>query len=162
MVKPAARPRTEIGWREMVALPGLGIPELKAKIDTGARTSALHAIDIRPETRDGVAWVSFRVPYARGGGRMRTAAPVLDEREIRNTSGVPERRYVIETVLILGTHRWQIEVSLANRAKMEFELILGRTAIRRHRMLVDAGRSYLVGAPVGPKPKRPVRPGKEG
>lgn len=150
--KPHARPQLadlqQIGWRELIALPDLNIPEMKAKIDTGARTSALHAVDIETFERDGEEWASFVVPRA---GRQRRSARLVDQRPIKNTSGIPENRMVVETTLLLGAHRWRIEASLANREKMEFELILGRTAIRRHGLLVDPGRSFLAGPPVGKK-----------
>ncbi|MCA8882872.1 MAG: ATP-dependent zinc protease [Rhodobacteraceae bacterium] len=142
----------QIGWRERVALPDLGIHEMKAKIDTGARTSALHAVEVQTFQRDGHDWASFVVPLL---GRERRSARLVDQRPIKNTSGIPETRLVVETTLLLGAHRWRIEASLANREKMEFDLILGRTAIRRHKLLVDPGRSFLAGPPVGRK--APVR-----
>ncbi|WP_428674366.1 ATP-dependent zinc protease family protein [Roseibium sp.] len=137
-----------IGWREIVSLPELGVFDMRAKIDTGARTSALHAEDQEVFDRDGVKWVRFRVPASRHHSDFKVEVPVLDERNIKNTSGVPERRIVIRTVLHLGTHHWHVDVSLANRANMGFDMILGRTAIRRHKVLVDAGRSFLAGKPV--------------
>ena len=138
----------QIGWRELVSLPDLGIGEMKAKIDTGARTSALHAVDVEIFRKEDEDWASFVVPRL---GRDRRSARLVDQREIRNTSGIPENRMVVETTLLLGRHRWRIEASLANREKMEFDLILGRTAIRRHGLLVDPGRSFLAGPPVGKK-----------
>ncbi|WP_428687799.1 ATP-dependent zinc protease family protein [Roseibium sp.] len=137
-----------IGWREIVSLPELGVFDMRAKIDTGARTSALHAEDQEVFDRDGAKWVRFRVPASRHHSDFKVEVPVLDERNIKNTSGVPERRIVIRTVLHLGTHHWHVDVSLANRANMGFDMILGRTAIRRHKVLVDAGRSFLAGKPV--------------
>lgn len=134
-----------IGWREWIGLPELGIPTIKAKIDTGARTSALHAIQLRPFEEDGVRMIEFHVPRPGAPRAERCRAAIVDEREIKNTSGIPERRYVVATTLILGRRHWQIELSLADREKMEFDVILGRTAIRRHRILVDPGRSFLAG-----------------
>tara|TARA_R110002124_G_scaffold62609_5_gene171093 strand:+ start:1669 stop:2130 length:462 start_codon:yes stop_codon:yes gene_type:complete len=136
-----------IGWREHVGLPDLGIALLQAKIDTGARTSALHAIDLQTFDKEGECWISFHVPHRGRHKDQRQSAKILDEREIRNTSGVPEMRYVIATKLALGRRRWRIEVSLADREQMKFDLILGRTAIRRHNMLVAPGKSFLVGLP---------------
>lgn len=147
---PPGRPRQDIGWREEVALPDLHIARLKAKVDTGARTSALHAEAIERFERGGRAWVRFSVPLAASAGRIE--APVADERAIRNTSGRPERRIVIRTLLVLGRRRWPIEVSLADRTEMAFDLILGRTAIRGRRLCVDPGRSFLAGPPVLPAP----------
>ena len=120
---------------------------MAAKIDTGARTSALHALDQRIIERDGVRWVEFMIPVHNRRTSTRVLAPLVDERAIKNTSGVPELRLVVRTLLLLGRHRWQIELSLANRQKMEFDLILGRTAIRRRRLLVDPGRSFMLGLP---------------
>lgn len=139
------RQRREIGWREEVALPDLHIARLKAKVDTGARTSALHAENVERFARGGLAWVRFSVPLAAAAGRIE--APVADEREIRNTSGQAERRIVIRTTLVLGRRRWPIEVSLADRTEMAFDLILGRTALRGRRLCVDPGRSFLAGPP---------------
>lgn len=137
----------EIGWREWIGLPDLGIQSIKAKIDTGARTSALHAVGIEPFEKDGARWISFRVPRPGVPRSQRYEALVVDRRNIKNTSGVPALRYVIETTLLLGRRHWQIELSLADREKMEFDIILGRTAIRRHGLLVDPGRSFLAGPP---------------
>ncbi|MCA1297193.1 ATP-dependent zinc protease family protein [Stappia indica] len=136
-----------IGWREIVSLPDLGIATLKAKIDTGARTSALHAVDQQLFEREGRKWVRFKVPASAAHKTIPVETPLIDERDIKNTSGIPERRFVIRTTLLLGRHHWSIEASLANRAKMEFDLILGRSAIRRRGVLVDPGRSYVAGAP---------------
>lgn len=136
-----------VGWREVVSLPELGVFDMRAKIDTGARTSALHAEDQEIFERDGVKWVRFKVPASRHHADFKVEVPVHDERDIKNTSGVPERRIVIRTVLHLGDRHWHVDVSLANRANMGFDMILGRTAIRRHQVLVDAGRSFLAGKP---------------
>lgn len=146
-------PADVIGWREIVALPELGLPSIRAKIDTGARTSALHAEDQEIYDRDGKTWVRFRLPGSRYHRDMQVDVPVADAREIKNTSGVPEQRLVIETLLILGHHHWHVEVSLANRENMGFDMILGRTAVRGRNVLVDPGRSFLAGEPVVPGTK---------
>lgn len=140
-----------IGWRERISLPEFGIEHIPAKIDTGARTAALHAVDQTVFEVDGERWVEFMIPVhnRRSSGRVRTR--VVDEREIKNTGGIPERRLIVRTQLLLGRHRWLIDVSLANRAKMEFDLILGRTAIRRRGILVDPGHSYLLDARKDPE-----------
>jgi len=139
--------KTEIGWREFVALPRLGINQIKAKVDTGARSSALHAVNIREFERDGDLWVDFEVPLAGRIDHRRISAPIHDQRAIKNTSGIPMDRYVILTSMILGDRQWKIEVSLADRENMGFDLILGRTAIRRRRLVVNAGASFLAGPP---------------
>jgi hypothetical protein len=145
-----ATEQLQIGWRERVGFPDLGIPVLRAKIDTGARTSALHAVDIAEFTQDGEDWVRFGAPLTDHGPITRCSAKLVDLRAIKNTSGKPQDRYVVSTTLLLGHRHWKIEVSLADRDNMGFPLILGRTAMRRHRLLVDPGRSYLAGDPAAP------------
>lgn len=138
-----------IGWREYVGLPELGISEIKAKIDTGARTTALHAAVEGTHLRNGEKWLDFRVFHGRKAGEI-SSRPLLDQRDIKNTSGVPETRYVIKTLLCVGQRKWPIEISLADREKMAFDIILGRTAIRGRRLLVDPGKSFLAGKPHKP------------
>ena len=141
-------PRPDIiGWRETIALPKFGIRRMNAKIDTGARTSALHAVEQERFERDGEPWVRFRIPVPGRQGRRVVQAKITDERDVKNTGGIPERRLIVSTTLLLGRHRWRIETSLADRAKMEFDMILGRTAIRRRGVLVDCGRSWLTVLP---------------
>lgn len=120
---------------------------LRAKIDTGARTSALHAVGIEKFVQYDEAWVRFGAPLADGGPITRCAARLVERRAIKNTSGKPQDRYVVSTTIVLARRHWKIEVSLADRDNMGFPLILGRTAMRRHRLLVDPGRSYIAGDP---------------
>lgn len=145
--KSNLKPDGQIGWRETIALPDLGILSMKAKVDTGARTSALHAIPQEVYNKNGVSWIDFNVPRNEFHPVIPCSSPLVDERKITNTSGVPEIRYVIETTLVIGHRHWQIEISLADREKMAFDLILGRTAIRRHKLCVNPGRSFLAGSP---------------
>lgn len=145
--KKARRKTTEIGWREFIGLPDLGIPKFRAKIDTGARTSALHATNLKLVEGDGETTVQFHVPVPGTPRTTRCVCPLVDRRAIKNTSGQPEERYIIRTTLVLGKRRWPIEVSLADREKMGFDLILGRTAVRNRKILVNPGRSYLAGLP---------------
>ncbi|MEM9605384.1 MAG: RimK/LysX family protein [Pseudomonadota bacterium] len=133
-----------IGWREWVAMPALLHAPVRAKVDTGARTSALHAVDLEFHTVDGVDQVHFSLPFESG---RRVSHPVHGRRKVRNTGGVPELRTTIRTDLVLGDARWLVEVTLADRTGMLNPLILGRTAIRRRKLLVNAGRSFLCGAP---------------
>ncbi len=137
-----------IGWREKVALPELGIVEIRGKIDTGARTSALHALDLEIEQQNGEDWISFHVPHLGERRSVRHRAKVLDRRSIKNTGGVAEDRYVIRTLIVIGRRKWRIELSLTDREKMKHDLILGRTAIGGHRLLVRPDKSYLAGRPL--------------
>ncbi|HEY9611767.1 ATP-dependent zinc protease [Allocoleopsis sp.] len=133
-----------IGWREHIALPELGIPELKAKIDTGARSSALHAFDVETFQDDGKMMVRFKVhPYQRDSDRTILAqAEVIDQRDVRNSGGHTQLRPVIQTTVEIGEFAFPIELTLTNRDKMGFRMLLGRQAVRR-RFLVDAGQSFL-------------------
>lgn len=142
-MKRAPKPPLLIGWRERIALPQLGLSRLTAKIDTGARTSALHATRIREFERDGAAWVRFHIPHSSGLQARDCEAPLLETRAIRNTSGVNQDRMVIETRLEIAGRHWPIEVSLADRANMTHPIILGRTAVRKRGILIDAGRSFM-------------------
>lgn len=132
-----------IGWREYAALPELGLDRIHAKIDSGARTSALHAENIRVSNVDGLDWVEFEVPIDAHSKPKAVRMLVKDQRSIRNTGGVPELRIVVQTKLVLAGRRWKIDLSLADRQEMKHPVILGRTAIRRHGLLVDCGKSYL-------------------
>lgn len=148
-MSPSRRtPKDVIGWREWVGLPDLGIEHVKAKVDTGARSSALHAYDVEAFERDGESWVRFKVhPVQRRTDEVATAeAAVLEYRRVRSSSGKASRRPVIVTRVSLLGHTWPVEVTLANRDAMGFRMLLGREAFRG-RFLVDAGRSYYGGEP---------------
>lgn len=135
-----------VGWREWVRLTDLGVAAIKAKIDTGARTSALHAFAIEPFRRSGALWVRFDVhPLQRSSSvKIKCEAKAVDERAVRNSGGLVERRYIIQTRLMLGDHAWPIELALANRDQMGFRMLLGRTALEG-RALIEPGRSFLTG-----------------
>jgi hypothetical protein len=145
------------GWRERIALPDLGIPRLRAKLDTGAKTSALCARRIEMFERDGEPWVRFNVwPGVRGRAKkVSCEAPVVDIRTVRSSTGHEHTRPVIHTHVVMGEHRWPIEVTLAKRRKLKFRMLLGRQALAG-RCLVDSGGSYLVGRPALP-PRAPRR-----
>lgn len=138
-----------IGWREWVALPDLGVQAIKAKVDTGARSSALHAFDLDHFDRHGVAMVRFQAHPIQRDDRhiVRAEAVLLEERWVRNSGGQEELRPVIETTVQVGHHRWPIELTLTNRDVMGFRLLLGRQAVRQ-RYLVDPGHSYLQPLPL--------------
>ena len=141
-----------LGWREWARLPDIGVPALRAKIDTGARTSALNARSIEPFDRDGCPWVRFSLrPDRRRDGDVVCAAAVKDMRMVKDSGGHAEERFVIETPLGIGEgpEAWPVEITLANRSGMQFAMLVGRTAIRR-RFAVDPARSYLAGRPASP------------
>ncbi|HKJ95034.1 MAG TPA: ATP-dependent zinc protease [Gammaproteobacteria bacterium] len=142
-----------VGWREWVAFPELGLPYLKAKMDTGARTSALHAFELEPFDRGDSEWIRFAVhPLQRRTDLIVWhEAEVADVRMVSDSGGHKERRYVIRTDLALGGRRWAIECTLTNRDTMLFRVLLGRTALAG-RVLVDPENSYLTG-----RPRRPSR-----
>jgi hypothetical protein len=135
-----------VGWREWLALPELGIPAIKAKIDTGARTSALHAFTLQPFRANGRLQVRFGIhPLQRRKDiKINCVADVIDQRVVRDSGGHKETRYVIQTPMRMGDHQWPIEISLTNRDSMLFRMLLGRTAMQLH-VLVDPGASFLTG-----------------
>lgn len=134
-----------IGWREWLALPELGVPCIKAKIDTGARSSALHAFDVESFQANGQEMVRFKIhPQQRETTQVITAeAPLLEHREVRNSGGNAELRPVISTSVNIGDRLWPIELTLTNRDVMGFRMLLGRQAVR-YQFLVDPGGSYLL------------------
>ena len=133
-----------VGWREWLALPRLSIPSIKAKIDTGARSSALHAFDVEHFRRRSRDWVRFLVHPFQDDTQttVRCEAPLVDERWVRSSNGKRELRPVVQTNIAFAGDAWPIEVTLTSRDVMGFRMLLGRQAIRR-RFLVDPGRSYL-------------------
>ena len=139
---------TAIGWREWLALPDLGTQWIKCKVDTGARSSSLHAFDIEFFDRDGVRWVSFEVhPWQRSAmDAVRAEAPLADLRSVKSSSGKSEERPVIRSRIVLAGQEHEIDLTLTLRDEMGFRMLLGREAMRK-RFLVDPGSSYLAGRP---------------
>ena len=138
------RPLLVIGWHECISLPELGLQDFAVKVDTGAKTTALHADDIETFHKGSIKWVRFRSPDIPGTPPRTCEFPVFTKRDITNTSGAAVTRIVIRTPMILAGRKWKIDISLTDRGTMRFPLILGRRALRRKNIVVHPGRSYLV------------------
>ena len=139
-----------IGWREWVAIPDLGIPRIKAKVDSGARSSSLHASDIEEFEKDGIWYVRFKVhpKQKKPDFSCPAEARVIDIRDVKSSSGKSSTRTVISTDLHILGQIVAVELTLADRSEMGFRMLLGREAFRG-RFIVDAGNSFY-----GGKPKR--------
>ena len=137
-----------IGWREWAALPELKIGRIKVKVDTGARTSALHAFSVRSYLQDGEEWVAFSLHPLQENTQVEVdcVARVKEHRSVRDSGGHEETRVVIETNVSMGGEEWPIEVTLTDRENMGFRMLLGRSAIRG-RFYVDPTDAFLVSAP---------------
>jgi hypothetical protein len=144
MVKPDEK--LVFGWREWVGLPELGLDSIKAKVDTGARTSALHAFELDTFTENGVDRVNFKIhPVQKDAEKVVSCvADIIDERLVTDSGGHREQRLIIATLLTIGRWSWPIEMTLTSRDNMMFRMLLGRTAIKGVAM-VDPARSYTTG-----------------
>ena len=137
---------TLIGWREWVSLPDLGVDWIKAKIDTGARTSSLHAFEIHEFERDGVSWVRFKEkPWQDSqSDTVVVESPVHDRRAVRSSSGHAQERLVVEMLIRLHDREVLAEVTLSNRDEMGFRMLIGREALRQG-YVIDPARSFVGG-----------------
>ena len=143
-----SNPLITVGWREWCQLPDLGLPPIKAKVDTGARTSCLHAFSIEPYSKNDKQWVRFGIHPHQEDTKTEIFcdAEVIDQREVSDSGGHKELRYVIQTRLILDQQEWPIEVTLTNRDSMLFRMLLGRTAMHNH-IIVNPAKSFVLGEP---------------
>ncbi|MDO5502376.1 MAG: RimK/LysX family protein [Actinomycetia bacterium] len=144
---------TVVGWREWIRMSSLGVPWIKAKIDTGAKTSSLHAFDVTELDRDGEPWVRFSIhPWqATHADAVVVERPVHDRRPVRSSSGHVEERYVVQLTMTLARRRIAAEVTLTDRDEMGFRMLVGREALAQG-FLVDSRISYA-----GGRPKRATR-----
>jgi hypothetical protein len=135
-----------LGWREWLGLPELGIRTIRAKVDSGARSSALHVEDIEAFRRTGVEWVRFTLqPSGPHGARQVCESAIVDRREVTDSGGHRTERIFIRTAIEIGPLTYPIEVNRASRANMLFPMLLGRTAMAGT-CLVDPSASFLLGA----------------
>lgn len=139
---------TPVGWREWVTLPDIAVPWIKAKLDTGARSSAIHAFDLVESDRDGQLWVRYAVHPWQGSDAdpVIVESPVIDRREVRSSSGHSEDRLVVPTQITLAGRTITVEMTLSRRDEMGFRMLLGREALRQG-FLIDPSRSYTAGRP---------------
>ncbi|RUO65996.1 Uncharacterized conserved protein [Pseudidiomarina planktonica] len=136
-----------LGWREWGALPELGIAAIKMKVDTGAKTSCLHAFKLEPFERDGQQWLRIWMHPEQNSDREQICeAQIHDQRAVTDSGGHTEQRYVIKSRLVIGDFDSPIELTLTNRDSMKFRMLLGRQAMRRQ-FLVNPDASYLLGEP---------------
>jgi hypothetical protein len=135
-----------IGWREWVRLPELGVDAIKAKVDTGARTSSLHAFGLEEVEKDGIVLVRFIIhpEQRKSKPAISSELPLVAHRKVRDSGGKSEVRPVVKTIVELLGRRWLIELTLTRRDAMGFRMLLGRQAVRG-RFLVDPGTSFLGG-----------------
>jgi hypothetical protein len=149
---PPLKTRPLVGWREYVAFPDLGIPFVRAKVDTGARTSSLHATRLHHYEVNGEDWVRFTVPARKGRPAHRVEAPLAGVKSVTSSNGETQKRFFVHTRLRIGEKTFSAEVTLSNRSQMGYAMLVGRTALLR-RFNVDVSKSWLQGQR---PPKDPV------
>ncbi|WP_315980761.1 ATP-dependent zinc protease [Aliamphritea spongicola] len=134
------------GSEEWCKFIDLSIPAIKARVDSGARTSAIHALNIKTFQRNGSSWVSFDVYPLQNNRKtvINCEAPIHDRRTVKSSSGSTEKRYVIKTSIAMGEQSWDIELTLTNRDAMGYRMLLGREAMKG-RLLVDPEESFMFG-----------------
>mgnify|MGYP002623326450 CR=1 FL=1 len=156
------RPSTEIGWREWVSLPELGVEAIQAKVDTGADSSSLHAFNQERFQRDGVEWIRFEIHPKKRARKpvIECEAPVVMERKVRNPGGRSELRPVISTAVVVNGVQIRALINLTERDEMTFRMLIGRRTMRG-KFVVNPGRSYLGAKPEPKKQSKPKRAKKK-
>lgn len=136
-----------IGWEEWCCLPGLSLPAIKAKVDTGAKTSCIHAVNIENFVDEGQKYVRFSIHPMQNSKRIvkTCTAPVVDYRYVTNSGGKKEKRYVIKSDIVMDGKKWPIEITLTKRDSMSFRMLLGREALRKGNLMVNPAKSCLLG-----------------
>ena len=136
-----------IGWKEWLSLPELGIQAIKAKIDTGARTSSLHTYQLEKFKRQGKDFVRFKIHplQKRSDISVSCESEIIDVRVVKDSGGHGEERFFIKTPIKLNDKIWDIEMSLTNRENMMFRMLLGRTGLVSGNLIVDSAIDYTVG-----------------
>lgn len=143
----AKKQKITIGWEEWCSFPGLGLPSIKAKVDTGAKTSCLHAFNIETFSYENKKYVRFSIHPIQNSKRIVRVctSPVVDYRYVTNSGGKKEKRYVIQSEIVMDGRKWTIELTLAKRDTMSFRMLLGREAMRKGRLMVDPAKSCMLG-----------------
>ena len=146
-----------VGWREWISLPDLGIKSIKAKMDTGAKTAALHTYFIEPVNNSEKPMVRFGIHPMQKSDKngIICTADIFDERRIVDSGGHPELRYIIRTSILVGNKKWLIDLSLTNREQMRFRLLLGRTTISEQ-LIIDPKLSFTLGRPIKAKRNKKI------
>lgn len=137
--------KLHIGWQEWACLPDLKIPAIKAKIDTGAKTSSLHAFDIKPILKNKKDYVKFSVHPLQRSNKVSISCccPIFDIRSVMSSSGHVEERFVIQSLICLGDEKWEIEITLSDRDPLRFRMLLGREALNS-KVIIDPSKSLLL------------------
>lgn len=141
--------KTKIGWKEWCALPLLNIKEIKAKVDTGAATSALHAVILNISTYNDITYIRFKVfPHQSDKYAAKICkAPLVAKRFIMSSNGIKEKRYVIKTLLVIGKNSFETEITLTDRSPLRYRMLIGRMALKK-RFLIDPSLAHVQGRPL--------------
>ena len=139
-----------LGWREWIAFPDLGLPLIKAKVDTGAKTTCLHAFEVESFMQDGSEWLNFKVHPHQDDFEtvVNCTAPVFDKRAVTDSGGHSEERFVVKSLIHVGHWKQEVEITLTARDNMKFRVLLGRNAITAGQFMVNPAKAWLQAKPV--------------